>query len=66
MAILVQKFGGTSVGGRAPHPSGAARRAVRAKLAGQQVVLVVSAMGPHPDHLIIWRIRFRASRPSAR
>jgi aspartate kinase len=51
MPILVQKFGGTSVAD-APRIQLAARRAVRAKLAGRQVVLVVSAMGHTTDRLV--------------
>jgi aspartate kinase len=51
MPIIVQKFGGTSVGD-AHRIHLAARRAVRAKLAGNQVVLVVSAMGHTTDRLI--------------
>lgn len=51
MAIIVQKFGGTSVAD-APHIHLAARRAVRAKLAGKQVVLVASAMGRTTNQLI--------------
>jgi aspartate kinase len=51
MPILVQKFGGTSVAD-AHRIHLAARRAVRAKLAGNQVVLVVSAMGHSTDQLV--------------
>lgn len=51
MPIIVQKFGGTSVAD-APRIHRAARRAVRAKLSGAQVVLVVSAMGHTTDHLV--------------
>lgn len=51
MPILVQKFGGTSVAD-AHRIHLAARRAIRAKLAGKQVVLVVSAMGDTTDRLI--------------
>ncbi len=51
MPILVQKFGGTSVAD-AHRIHLAARRAIRAKLAGRQVVLVVSAMGHTTDRLI--------------
>ena len=48
---MVQKFGGTSVAD-AHRIHLAARRAVRAKLAGYQVVLVVSAMGHTTDRLV--------------
>ncbi|MBK9120874.1 MAG: aspartate kinase [Phycisphaerales bacterium] len=51
MAILVQKFGGTSVSDAA-RIHRAARRALRAMLAGRQVVMVVSAMGHTTDHLL--------------
>lgn len=51
MPILVQKFGGTSVAD-AHRIHLAARRAVRAKLAGNQVVLVLSAMGSATDKLV--------------
>lgn len=51
MPILVQKFGGTSVAD-AYRIHLAARRAIRAKLAGNRVVLVVSAMGHTTDHLV--------------
>jgi len=51
MPILVQKFGGTSVAD-AYRIHLAARRAVRALLDGNQVVMVVSAMGHTTDHLV--------------
>ncbi len=51
MAVVVQKFGGTSVA-TAERIMGAARRAVRAKHAGHQVVVVVSARGDTTDDLI--------------
>lgn len=51
MAILVQKFGGTSVAD-AEKILAAARRAIRAKNQGYQVVMVVSAMGHTTDELI--------------
>jgi aspartate kinase len=51
MPIVVQKFGGTSVAD-AYRIHLAARRAIRAKLAGNQVVMVVSAMGHTTDKLI--------------
>ncbi len=50
MPIIVQKFGGTSVAD-ADRIHRAARRAIRAKLAGSQVVMVVSAMGDSTDRL---------------
>ena len=51
MPVIVQKFGGTSVSD-ANKIHRAARRAVRAKLAGNQVVLIVSAMGDTTDRLV--------------
>ena len=51
MPIVVQKFGGTSVAD-ASRIHLAARRAVRALLEGNQVVLVVSAMGHTTDKLL--------------
>ncbi len=51
MPIIVQKFGGTSVAD-AGRIHLAARRARRALLDGNQVVLVVSAMGKTTDHLV--------------
>lgn len=63
MSVLVQKFGGTSVAdARRIHL--AARRALRARLAGKQVVLVVSAMGETTDRLIelAYQVTRRPSR----
>ncbi|MGB9625688.1 MAG: aspartate kinase [Phycisphaerae bacterium] len=51
MGLVVQKFGGTSVA-NAERIHRAARRAIRAKLDGHQVVVVVSAMGHTTDELI--------------
>lgn len=51
MAIVVQKFGGSSVA-TAERIKAAARRAIRAKQAGKQVVVVVSARGDTTDDLI--------------
>lgn len=51
MSLIVQKFGGTSVA-TAEKIHRAARRAIRAKLEGHKVVLVVSAMGHATDELI--------------
>jgi aspartate kinase len=64
MPITVQKFGGTSVAD-ANKIHRAARRAVRAKLAGNQVVLVVSAMGHTTDKLVKLASQV-TSRPSRR
>src|SRR6476660_2614546 len=51
MAVVVQQFGGSSVA-NAERLLRAARRAVRAKQAGNQVVVVVSARGDTTDDLI--------------
>jgi aspartate kinase len=51
MGLIVQKFGGTSVAD-AERIHRAARRAVAAKERGNQVVVVVSAMGDTTDDLI--------------
>ena len=51
MGLIVQKFGGTSVAD-AEKIHRAARRAIAAKEKGNQVVVVVSAMGDTTDALI--------------
>ncbi len=51
MRLIVQKFGGTSVQDAA-RIHRAARRAVKAKLDGARVVMVVSAMGRTTDKLV--------------
>lgn len=51
MSLIVQKFGGTSVA-NAEKMRVAARRAIRAQQNGNQVVMVVSAMGHQTDHLV--------------
>src|SRR5687768_17819144 len=51
MGLIVQKFGGTSVA-NAERIHRAARRAIAAKARGNQVVVVVSAMGDTTDNLI--------------
>ena len=51
MALVVQKFGGTSVA-TAERIMAAARRAIRAHKAGNQVLVVVSARGDTTDELI--------------
>ena len=51
MRLTVQKFGGTSLAS-AEKIHRAARRAIRAKLEGYRVVLVVSAMGRTTDDLV--------------
>jgi aspartate kinase len=49
--LVVQKFGGSSVA-TAKHIMAAARRAIRARQAGNQVIVVVSARGDTTDELI--------------
>jgi aspartate kinase len=51
MALVVQKFGGTSVADPEKILA-AARKAIRAQQQGKQVVVVVSAMGHNTDHLV--------------
>ena len=51
MSLVVQKFGGTSVA-TAERIMAAARRALRAKQAGNQVIVVVSARGDTTDELV--------------
>ncbi len=51
MGLIVQKFGGTSVAD-AERINRAARRAIKAKLAGHKVCVVVSAMGKTTDKLV--------------
>lgn len=63
MAIIVQKFGGTSVA-NAEKFHRAARRAIQAKTNGKQVIVVVSAMDQSTDELIdlAYQITDRPSR----
>jgi aspartate kinase len=51
VALVVQKFGGSSVA-TAERIMAAARKAIRAKQAGNQVIVVVSARGDTTDELI--------------
>jgi aspartate kinase len=51
LRLVVQKFGGTSVA-TAERITAAARKAIRAKQAGCQVIVVVSARGDTTDELI--------------
>ncbi|MFO0912719.1 MAG: aspartate kinase [Pirellulales bacterium] len=51
MALIVQKFGGTSVADSTKILA-AARKAIQAKQNGNQVVMVVSAMGKNTDVLV--------------
>ncbi len=64
MSLIVQKFGGTSVA----NPEmilAAARKAIRAQQQGNQVVMVVSAMGKQTDQLVDLASQI-TDRPSAR
>ena len=51
MSLVVQKFGGSSVA-NAQRVMAAARKAIRTKHAGNQVIVVVSARGDTTDELI--------------
>jgi aspartate kinase len=64
MSIIVQKFGGTSVSDSCNILS-AARKAIRARKEGHQVVVVVSAMGKNTD-MLIGLAREIADEPPAR
>jgi aspartate kinase len=64
MPLIVQKFGGTSVAD-SQKILAAARKAIRAQQQGNQVVMVVSAMGQQTDQLIDLANEI-SERPSAR
>jgi len=64
MALVVQKFGGTSVADAAKIKAAAAK-AIARHAAGDQVVVVVSAMGHQTDYLVDLA-RQITERPSAR
>jgi len=64
VGLVVQKFGGSSLKD-ADRVMEAARKAIRAKRAGDQVVVVVSAQGSTTDDLIAKAAELTA-RPSAR
>jgi aspartate kinase len=64
MPLIVQKFGGTSVAD-SQKILAAARKAIRAQQQGNQVVMVVSAMGQNTD-LLIDLANEISERPSAR
>ena len=51
MALIVQKFGGSSVGD-ADKIKHVAKRVIETQKAGNQVVVVVSAMGDTTDELL--------------
>ena len=64
MALVVQKFGGTSVADPQKIKAAAAK-AIARHVAGDQVVVVVSAMG-HQTDILVDLARQIAERPSAR
>src|SRR5206468_7947301 len=64
MPLIVQKFGGTSVA-TSQKILAAARKAIRAQQEGNQVVMVVSAMGKNTDVLVDLAKEI-TDRPSAR
>jgi len=64
MALVVQKFGGTSVADVGKIRA-AAEKAIARHVAGDRVVVVVSAMGHQTDHLVALA-REMTDRPSAR
>jgi aspartate kinase len=64
LRLVVQKFGGTSVA-NAERIMAAARRAIRTKQAGNQVIVVVSARGHTTDELVALA-REITERPPAR
>ncbi|MBT8216836.1 MAG: aspartate kinase [Acidimicrobiia bacterium] len=64
MSLVVQKYGGTSVGD-AGRISNVARRVVETRKAGNDVVVVVSAMGQTTDELIELATQV-SSRPTGR
>jgi aspartate kinase len=64
MGLIVQKFGGTSVAD-SQKILAAARKAIRTQQQGNQVVMVVSAMGHQTDHLVDLAGQI-TDRPSAR
>lgn len=63
MLLVVQKFGGTSVAD-ADKIMAAARRAVKAKRLGHQVVMVVSARGKKTDELVSLAAQITDSPPA--
>ena len=63
MSLIIQKFGGTSVA-RAANILFAAQRAVDAKRAGHQVVVVVSARGKKTDELVSLAAEITANPPA--
>jgi len=58
MALIVQKYGGTSMGSP-ERIKNVARRVARFQAQGHQVVVVVSAMSGETNRLIAWPGKFR-------
>jgi len=65
LALIVQKFGGTSVGDAA-RIRNVAERVVATRRAGNQVVVVVSAMGGETDALVDLARQLGGERPDPR
>ncbi len=65
MALIVQKFGGTSVADL-EHIRGVARRVVDSVEAGHRVAVVVSAMAGETDQLVAWAHEIGGDRPVPR
>ena len=65
MGLIVQKFGGTSVGD-ADRIRNAARRVVETAKAGHQVAVVVSAMAGETDELVAFAHELGGDQPLAR
>ena len=65
MALVVQKYGGTSVGD-VERIQGVAERVLRYKKAGHDVVVVVSAMSGETNRLLSMGQQIAAAKPNAR
>jgi aspartate kinase len=65
MALIVQKYGGTSVGD-VERIQGVAERVLRYKKAGHDVVVVVSAMSGETNRLLSMGQQIAAAKPDAR
>lgn len=63
MALIVQKFGGTSVG-NAERIRAVAEHVAKTRAAGNEVVVVVSAMGKYTDDLITLADEVTPTRPA--
>jgi aspartate kinase len=65
MALVVQKYGGTSVGD-VERIQGVAERVLRYKKAGHDVIVVVSAMSGETNRLLSMGQQIAAAKPNAR